>query len=574
MGIKHFSIFMNNHFKKYIYNIQPNKKLSGVNTKIHIDNLMIDMNGIFHSSAQKIYKYGSHKPNQRLLKTKHTSTHKNVNKTEQERLMFHDVCLTIEHLMEITQPSKRVVLSVDGPAPLSKQNQQRQRRFKNAKENTTSSFDSTCITPGTLFMDSLTSYIDWYIHAHMKKWNVDIIFSDEKVPGEGEHKLMNYIRSYGNKDESYCICGLDADLIMLALGTHFEHMYVLRDDIYNDNIDYMCIDIKGVREVIIDYMRWDTSSSSYTFNEQMAINDFIFLCFMTGNDFLPNVPSIEIIQDGIEQIIKLYNEITAYGHITTYKDGHLTFNQIPLGIFFYILGTYEKENIDKKINKRTFTFPDTLLNSCVEYDRNGKKQVHIKTYQNKYNDKHFKSINLQQVCHSYLEGMQWVISYYINGNPNWKWFYPYHYAPFASSLSKHCCTFKRPIYKESEPTTPFQQLLCVLPPSSSYLLPKPLATLLSSETSPLKKYCPDTFDIDLSGKRKEWEGTVILPMVDFSTVKSCYNKYINQICYNDMNRDKLGKSYLYCIKQKPYVFESNKYGNINQCIVHKEMIHI
>ena len=27
-----------------------------------IDNLLLDMNGIFHNSAQKIYKYGNHKP--------------------------------------------------------------------------------------------------------------------------------------------------------------------------------------------------------------------------------------------------------------------------------------------------------------------------------------------------------------------------------------------------------------------------------------------------------------------------------------------------------------------------------
>ena len=41
---------------------------------------------------------------------------------------------------------------------------------------------------------------------------------------------------------------------------------------------------------------------------------------MVGNDFLPHIPSIEIIEDGIELIFEIYNEIcTSYGHITSYN---------------------------------------------------------------------------------------------------------------------------------------------------------------------------------------------------------------------------------------------------------------
>ena len=41
---------------------------------------MIDLNGIFHPVAQKIYKYGSHKPLKRLLgRRKEFSYNKHIN---------------------------------------------------------------------------------------------------------------------------------------------------------------------------------------------------------------------------------------------------------------------------------------------------------------------------------------------------------------------------------------------------------------------------------------------------------------------------------------------------------------
>jgi 5'-3' exonuclease len=59
-------------------------------------------------------------------------------------------------------------------------------------------FDSNCITPGTKFMVRLSKNLKFFIQKKVSEdpvWQVpDIIFSGHEVPGEGEHKLMDYIR--------------------------------------------------------------------------------------------------------------------------------------------------------------------------------------------------------------------------------------------------------------------------------------------------------------------------------------------------------------------------------------------
>ena len=150
-----------------------------------------------------------------------------------EEQMFIAVGQFVDDLVKIVRPQNLLFLAVDGPAPRAKMNQQRQRRFRAAKELSKAlkeselkgeevpldPFDSNCITPGTTFMSRLTTFLDYYISKKIRddsNWRTpQIILSGAEVPGEGEHKIMEYIRC---KPSSLMILSWSSLLCFISTG--------------------------------------------------------------------------------------------------------------------------------------------------------------------------------------------------------------------------------------------------------------------------------------------------------------------------------------------------------------------
>jgi len=575
MGVYHFFSWFRKNFSSCIDNIKTKQILQDVN--ISVDNLLIDMNGLFHNSSQKIYEYGNFKRNLRFLK------HKKHYKTQIE--VFQDVCSSIEELFETVKPSKRIIMAVDGPAPACKMYQQRQRRYKSVmdREEDDESFDSNCISPGTKFMDNLTRYIDWYIKKRISEsseWQkLEIIFSNSNSPGEGEQKIFNYIRKFGINNESYLLHGSDADLIMLALTTHIENFYILREDVsFNKPEDnkYLCVNIGKTSLQLTDILSWG-ESEKFPFDPNNAINDFVFLCFMLGNDFIPHIPGLEIIEGGIDTILSVYRDVGKFnGHITkTSQDGSIYFNKIPLKIFFQVISEYEKPVLEHKLkNKKTY-FEDKLLESCAEFKETS-YELDINKYRKEYCKQYFgsnKNCILEKICHSYLDGLQFVITYYTQGVPNWNWNFEHHYAPSTYILSKYIDTFTFSKQEKNQPLLPFQQLMYILPPKSFNLLPPPLN--LAYQEASLNDIYPDKVEIDLSGKKNDYQGIALLPFVDINIIKKFHNENIDLVHVKESSRNKHGRTFKYAYASY-YIPETKKfyYGDIPNYKVKTSLIDI
>uniref|UniRef100_A0A8C4QD29 Uncharacterized protein n=1 Tax=Eptatretus burgeri TaxID=7764 RepID=A0A8C4QD29_EPTBU len=171
------------------------------------------------------------------------------------------------------------------------------------------------------------------------------------------------------------------------------------------------------------------------------------------------------------------------------------------------------------------------------------RQYKEKYYTSKMGVAQVSSDFLHQQTRSYVEAIQWILSYYSEGVKSWSWFFPAHYAPFLSDL-RGVATLDLN-FNYGAPFRPFEQLLAVLPPASRELLPLCYQNLMIDPSSPILEFYPEEFHTDLNGKQQDWEAVVLIPFVNEIRLLAAMSPYNHHLTDEEKRRNEHGLCLLY-----------------------------
>jgi 5'-3' exonuclease len=560
---------------------------------------------------------------------KNNPTYDKSKNKEYERELINAVCSKIDYYVGLLQPRDRVFIAFDGVAPVAKLSQQRDRRYKSwytgqiqrdidgslYKET----WNTSAITPGTKFMKDLNeSVVDYFLkknnenNENSKISNLEYIVSTSSVCGEGEHKIFDYMRKYPEyhnaSDTVTLVYGLDADLIMLTLNhLHIsKNLYLFRDtpefiksldSSLDANKDYL-LDIPELAESIVKYIhnyddvREVGENMKIVGNNEMKsvdenvktnrIKDYIFICFLLGNDFLPHFPAVNIRTVGIEIILNVYRE--TLGKTNKFLINDMKIQWKNFGEFIKNIADREDDLMidehkrrDKaakrfgggggggynnmhgrngRNDKNQFinTNKPTILGSTDEVlgvddikklddllmlpmkDRSVEK--YINPFERDWEYRYYKALfnveitdeRRRQISVNYLEGLEWTFYYYIQGCIDWRWCYNYHYAPLFKDLVKYIpqidTQFITPTKHKS--IEDLVQLCYVLPRENLNLLPIEVNVVLFQH---LDHLYGDDYEFKWAYCKYFWESHADLPRLNIETLESIVNEAKNKVSF-------------------------------------------
>uniref|UniRef100_A0A0E0I4F2 Uncharacterized protein n=1 Tax=Oryza nivara TaxID=4536 RepID=A0A0E0I4F2_ORYNI len=474
----------------------------------------------------------------------------------------------MDRLIRIVRPISLLYLAVDGVAPRAKMNQQRARRFKSAmaakqaeveenilrdrfraegkkvlpQETSSSSevSDPNVITPGTEFMDKLSDALKYYIRAHL---NSDPLWKD-----------IN-----------------DADLIMLALASHEVHFSILREaEKFKCRAWFPRITEARPEGKL-------TKKPYQTLDVERMIDDFVFICFLTGNDFIPHIPSLEIHEGAIDLLIEVYK--TSFNKMGGYiVDTDKNFQRkIERQAAENTWNERNTENVEENLDDQCIMVKSSqtdgqvsdeqdITMNTLELRKNLKDILHnkqdlIKTgackhdkiklgspgWKSRFFKEKFDAETKDEIAklqnemvtiscflnyangilyltvQKYLEGLCWVLCYYFADVPSW---------------------------------------------SCSFALPGCYSKLMDCDESAIQAFYPSELDIDTDGKRYLWQGIAKLPFIEDKLLLSVTKTAEKDLAVHELRRNTVRQEKIF-LRNSNALAKNEAFAQTSDCSLQK-----
>lgn len=566
----------------------------------NIDNFFIDFNAMVYESYY-------------LLIEKYESEKLNLSIKQVETKIIEEVIQYVDYLInDIVKPQKLVYIAMDGPVPMAKVIQQRYRRYKtpieeyhinqiktkyNIQDKQKLIFDKTNISPGTEFMTRLSKKMIDSIKTNKIKNNhlKEIIVSDTNIPGEGEHKFMDILKS--KKTEKNAIYSPDADIIVLSLISDIENIYILKSfnsikQILkieeNKENAYIYLDIDFCKNKFIELLTQQFINTEIVKdNYQFILKDWSFLSILSGNDFVIPLPFLKMNKNNNEImpiLTKNYQEIFSILQqplITDKNEINIEFfKKLVKEIAGIEIQQYRKQLkyihvCSKKDNTTNNNQQEDKLKDLTPYEIELNYFYHLPFYDNRHPlfkeyHKEFNKINyfnddwknkyyqyyfknngdgfINKVCKEYMKVLSWNLQYYFNNiPPSWDYYYPYKMPPLFSDLYEYLETLSFNEYlfyfHKDIPIKPLPQLMLILPESSAKtMLPTILYETLKQQNYYLEDETKIPLEVMIGHKFIYTEPCLEFP--NKQLVETIFEENKKQLSKTDLNRNKKSKLYI------------------------------
>lgn len=435
---------------------------------------------------------------------------------EWERDLCEVVCKTVKEIWAVAGKPSLVFLAIDGVVPMAKIRQQRVRRFKSAWLRHTfgageAGWDSNAITPGTAFMDRLSGHLSDLVKNQGKGW----ILSDSRESGEGEHKIMEWLRETKPK-KPVIVYGLDADLILLSILSETP-IWLLREKqefglkdrkATEGQVEYQFLDI-GIFKT-----RLGLSTAEECIN-------YCGIMSLMGNDFLPHSLTHKLNDDGHECVMEVFGEMKRTKQWLV-QEGSL----VP-SVFEAIMkkwGSEEDSRIAHMIQEKRRRGRQGLGKGMEPYENlpiewNAEARLEVGSWREAYWSFLHPSAareDKSRYCTEYLKGFQWILDYYTGKPVNKQWMFSAWLPPLWSDFLEASVVVDRDVDRGEAPIQPEEQLAMVLPLESWGLIRNSKLRTLPSEAP---QFWPAKFGFLSLGRRYLWECEALVPVLTAARIR-------------------------------------------------------